>query len=1113
MIDQYNAIITQIDAFIKKHYLFRLLYGAIIALAIFLAAFLLIVSLEYSGHYSIEVRTVLFYILLASYVSVFLIFVLRPLAWFMGFGKQISRKQAARMIADSIPEIKDSLLNLLELKELQNPQFAAADLLEASIRQRSEALRLFSFPQAVNFKKTKKPARFLLMATGVFILVLLINPGIVTEGSGRLLHYSTFYEKPAPFSFQINTDNLQVKKGDNVTIDVKLIGESLPDQVLIHFSGSEMLMMKESIDEFSYEIRNINNDFTFYVEALKIRSPEFRVAVIPVPLIYSFSVDVRVPAYTGVENFKLENTGNITVPAGSVISWNLKTAFMDSLFFLFLEDTIALAPSEKQMYEYSLKAKNSGAYTIQSLSTAGEKSDMLKYALTVIPDLYPAIDLEDKTDSVRPYLHYFRGKIADDYGFTALKLVILKEDQIDSTLNLPFNQGLLDQEYLGAFDFSVYHQQDKVSLTYYIEVTDNDVLNAYKSSRSQVFTYTSLSEAELSRFTDEKDKELDDMLKQSRKLSDDLLKDLNELKEKSLNEKLTEWEQSKKLDQLVNQQQQLEDMLDKVKDLNQLKNELENTYNPENDEILKKQQELEELMNNLFDEELKDLMKQLQDLQKQFDPKKMKEMTEDMKMSLEDLKNELDRNLELLKKYDIERDMDKAVEKMNELSRDQQDLSEKINKEGINEELLKQEEQQKQEFEELKKEYEENMQKNGDLKNPLPLQDMKQQMQSISNNFSKDDQQMKSGNKKESGKGTSKNSKELKDAANALASMMQQMRQEQQGENIDDLKQIVDNLILFSFDQEQLSLKSQKIGENDPAINKIILEQNKLGGDFEIIRDSLNAFAMREPRAGSLINKELSEVSKKFSFLKELEDNPNMQIISREQQFIMTSANNLALLLSEMIQQMEQEMNSMGQPKDGENCNKPSKKGKPGMKGMKDMQQGLKQQLQKMLEQMKQGQGGEGNKFDKESMNRQLAQMLAQQEIFRDMLNKMMNDKGTSSETQKILQEINKMSEEFEKDLVNKRITPDLMNRQQKILTRLLEAEKSDNKREFEEKRESKENKKTDASSPEDFFKQQKSKQDMKELIEYQDIKLRNYYDLKYKNYLKLRTGSSANSQ
>lgn len=1097
MSQSYDTILSQIDAFIRKHYMNKLLHGSIIAVLIFLLAWLVVASLEYMGHYSVQIRTWMFYILIVAYLAVFFNFILRPLLWFFGFGKRLSRKQAALLIAENLPEIRDTLFNLLELKELSVAQSDATDLIEASIRQRSESLKPFHFPSAVNFKQNRKTLRWLSLPGIILLVIFVVNPGILTEGSQRVINYNTPYEKPAPFSFVLLTDTLEVTKGEDFKLSLSVEGNLIPDQVRILFAGSEKFMVNEGNGLFSYLFRNVNQDFFFQFRALDIESAQFKLSVQAVPLIYSLKIYAKVPAYTGLPDVVLENTGNLSVPAGTEVTWSLSADYLKKLGMIRTSDTLDFIDKGSKEWELKRTLFQSGSYSIIAQDLKDQFRSLLNYNLTVLPDNFPGIDLEMKIDSSKPFLHFFKGEISDDYGFTNLRMVVLKDNLVDSTIILPFVPSILTQNFYAGFDFSVYSGDDPIN--FYFEVFDNDQVNGYKSSKTAEFSFMPMSEKALEEFSDQSSEEIMDLLKESDRLTNELLKDLKNLKEKSLNETLTEWEQSQKLDQIHQKEQQLQEMIDKMKDLNQLKNEMENTFNAPDQEMLQKQMELEKLMDELFDQELKDLLDQLKDLQQNMDPKMMKELTKEMDLSMQDLKDQLDRNLELLKKYEIEKDLEKAIQELDKLSQDQQKLSDDIDKKGLNEESLQKQQEQQEKFEELKQEYQDNLKKNEELKRPMPLEDMKEELNSISESFQKDKQSMQSGDRKDAQKGTSKNSKQLKKASESLSAMKKKMQKKEKGENIEDLKQIVDNLIRFSFDQEDLFLQAQQLGSEDPKANKIIITQNKLKKDFELIRDSLQALSLREPRAGSIINKELGEINRKFITLSEYDENPNMQLYAREQQFVMTGANNLALLLSELIKQMQQEMNNMGSPKEGDDCENPNSQGKPGMEGMKEMQEGLKQQLQQMIEQMKKGEGKPGQ----EGMNRQIAQMMAQQEIFRDMLSKMMNSDGISSETQKILQEINKLSDELERDLVNKRITPDLLNRQQKILTRLLEAEKSANKREFEQKRESRENTNPNTANPEDFFKQGKPRMDLREIIEYQDIKLNNYYNLKYREYLR----------
>jgi hypothetical protein len=128
--------------------------------------------------------------------------------------------------------------------------------------------------------------------------------------------------------------------------------------------------------------------------------------------------------------------------------------------------------------------------------------------------------------------------------------------------------------------------------------------------------------------------------------------------------------------------------------------------------------------------------------------------------------------------------------------------------------------------------------------------------------------------------------------------------------------------------------------------------------------------------------------------------------------------------------------------------------------------------------------------------------MVSMQDKFNQMLNDLMQNGGLSPEAVNQLKEIKNMVHDVEKDIVNKNITPQTMLRQEQILTRLLEAEKSEQERETENKRESHEGKNDKLSNPEQIFKYKGVNSQYNEILEGSKIKLSKYYQDKYRKYM-----------
>lgn len=164
----------------------------------------------------------------------------------------------------------------------------------------------------------------------------------------------------------------------------------------------------------------------------------------------------------------------------------------------------------------------------------------------------------------------------------------------------------------------------------------------------------------------------------------------------------------------------------------------------------------------------------------------------------------------------------------------------------------------------------------------------------------------------------------------------------------------------------------------------------------------------------------------------------------------MTGLNDLALMLSESMEQMQQQMSGM--MPGSQQCQNPGEgKGGKGEKESKEpgsgQQQSLNQALKNMKGEMDKGKGGSSKEF---------AEMAARQAALRKALQERQN--GNQREGNGIdpeLQELIEQMDKAEEDLVNKRLTTEMLNRQEEILSKMLEHEKAEREQKMDEKRQS----------------------------------------------------------
>ena len=109
------------------------------------------------------------------------------------------------------------------------------------------------------------------------------------------------------------------------------------------------------------------------------------------------------------------------------------------------------------------------------------------------------------------------------------------------------------------------------------------------------------------------------------------------------------------------------------------------------------------------------------------------------------------------------------------------------------------------------------------------------------------------------------------------------------------------------------------------SLNKL-KKQHILKDHFSHIDDSLFALSLRVPKLSEMINNEISEVH--FNVDKALERFADQKIYLgiSNQQYALTSANNLANLLSDVLKNMQDQLNQMKMPGAG-SCKKPGGSG------------------------------------------------------------------------------------------------------------------------------------------------------------------------------------------
>jgi chemotaxis protein histidine kinase CheA len=1126
----FSIIQQKLEQFIKKYYTNELIKGAILFFAIGLLYFLVTLLVEYFLWLSPLGRTVLFWTFVGVEAGLFIRFIALPLTKIFKLQQGISHEEASKIIGSHFPQVNDKLLNIIQLNQNQRE----SELLLASINQKAGEIQPVPFKGAINFSKNAKYLKYAAIPIVIFVLVSVLgDEDTFTSSYERVVNYDTAYEPPADFSFYVVNEDLSAIENKNYTLKVRTDGDIIPENASISYNNETYYLQQSAPGYFEYTFLQPSETIGFQLRGNKVVSKEYTLDVIKTPSLLSFEMVLDYPGYTGKTDEVLKSTGNATVPEGTRVVWNVNTKNTKSVALKTSDSTYQFTEKDQQ-FNFRKGVYRKLDYAITTSNEQLKDYENLSYSINVIRDEYPEIDVQSKQDSLKSQVAYFFGRVSDDYGLTKLQLVYYQQGQEDQLKKIPLS---LNKTNFDQFTYSFPSNldlTDGIAYEYYFEVFDNDAIHKYKSSKSTIFSFRKLTQDEL------ENEQLEDQDNSIRAL-DKTLEELKE-QEKTLEEisktqkekNELSWNDKKKLENFIKRQKQQEEMMKKFS--KEMKENLEN-FQPENEEKDPFKEQLEKRIEE-NEEKLKEnekLLDELEKLQEKIEKEELGEKLEKLSKQNKNQEKNLEQLLELTKRYYVAKKAERLAEELYKLGEEQEKLADEPEEKNTKEE----QEKLNEKFQDYQKEKEKLDEDNDKLKKPMDIPDEESEEKQVEEEQKKATdslEEKKNGDAKGSQK---KAGKKMKQIGKKMQVQMQGGGMETMEEDVEMLRQILDNLVVFSFEQETLMKEFKTIDYGNALFGKKLNFQNDLKLNFQHIDDSLFGLSLRQPMISAPIIEGLTEVQYNIDkSLDRLAQNQfNLGVSS--QQYIVTGANELAVLLSDLLNnmQMQMQMPGKGSGKGGKGFQLPDiikkqeglsekmkegmEKGKQGKKGKGEGEEEGEGEGEGKGEGEGEGEGdgkgdgkGEGKdgengrdgkngdgEGDNEDMNGELFEIYKQQQQLRQQLEDRLSKEGLNGNGGDLLRQM----EGIEQQLLDKGFNERTLERMLNLQYELLKLDKADFEQGQETKRESKTNRNAYRNklrlSPEDI----KKYFNTIEILNREALPLRQEYKEKVQTYFKSR--------
>jgi len=473
----------------------------------------------------------------------------------------------------------------------------------------------------------------------IVIIMFLLYPAIAPDRFWFALHRHIDYH--------IHPTANAYTRGTEVMIGMHLYGVYLPSEVrLIRFVKDERTSKRLPIRDNSVQLSlTVDQRFSYAFEFLG-RSTSTRTVNVVDPLsIKSLFFDLEYPAYTQLP--EESKTGRqLIAPQGTHVFMRGLASDDLTLAYLFGSDTISLHCSGIDFSgEFTIQTSETVILHLQSHSSLDE--EIIIYA---VPDIPPQVDIfyPGYNVMIPQTMELPIGiQCSDDHGLHTVRFVYTFKETVSTAL--PVNRNALEDTLHFSWNLSTMQVLPGDEVTYYAEVTDN----AGKTTRSQSYTVYFPTMEEIYEEISETEDYITRDLEEVQAEHTEEIEALARIQETLMKERQLSWADHEKLKDILAKEEQL---LDRIDDWQA---ELERTIDQLEQGIVLDQQSIERLqeisriLQEIAPDELKGALEQFQKIAEQ-DPQRLQATIEQLKQHKEELAKALERTLEILHRYQQE---------------------------------------------------------------------------------------------------------------------------------------------------------------------------------------------------------------------------------------------------------------------------------------------------------------------------------------------------------------------------------------------------------------------------------------------------------------------------
>ena len=1060
--------------------------GALVTVGVVGAVGAVAVAAEAGFWLGVELRTAVFWLLAALLAGLTAALVVVPLLRGAGVLPGLDERAVVRRAGRDYAGVDDRLSTFLDLADGHGTG-GASRLHAAALDALGREVQDVPFERVHAWGPAWRTARWAAVPALLLAALFLGAPTTVGGAAARILAPGVYFAPPAPFRLDVAPGDAAVPRGAAVPVTVAAVGRDLPLAAEVEVGraderATETVRLQADADgAFAYTVEDVRADLRYRVVADGVRTRWFGITVENRPLVRGVQVTVVPPGYSGRRARRLpEGVGDVTGLAGSGVRVRVAlggTRARAAWLQVAWEDGRAQRVPlrvEGEAATGGFRLRAGGSYSVRLKAANGlENADPATYALGTLSDGPPQIALVEGAEGpLSGAARRLVFRVTDDFGFSGGALVYRVAASETAgpgpfrRLPLPVRTRPLDQEV--ARDLRLPGVRPGATVEFYGVVRDNDGRGG-KTARTPAFTlrYPTLADR-LDAFDADRDSTAEalDQLKEDAEASGERFRRLRDDLRQSLD---PDWEDRRQVEELLREQAEMNQQAQSLREQMRRLSEQLRESDLMDEATRQRFEQMQRVMDELDTPELRDVLERLRDAMERLDLQDMLQESEEAARTEEEFRRRLERAEALMKQLEAAVEMEEAARRADDLAETEERLARETeamqdrpapsderggeeaapptpNTPAERQKLAEEQRRAAEDAEALQEQLEDLRESLDDVPR-APTEAVDEMMEQMRRDGGLPQQMEQNAQELEQNR-LQKAKEGQQDMAEQLRRMAQQMRQQSgqmQGQQaqVDQaaVRRALEDVLTLSREQERLANETDRIPTRNPALVPVARRQGELRDGLNAVTDTLRRVARSVPQLGPEVDERAGnarrEMAAALSELAERQSRP----AAAHQRASMSHLNELALLLSDLLDQLQNQSQQQGSGGGGGGA--PQQ-----MQQLGRQQQQLNERIQQMLnesagERLSPGEG------------QRMRQMAEQQEALRRQLQRMIEGGGDDlgptqrSGLQRVEEQMREAAESLRRGRPDRRIAP----RQQQILERLLEAEESVNERGREEQR------------------------------------------------------------